>query len=55
MNEREFQLLSELVAEAWLHASRRWRETRGSPFVVGSESATPHSVAAMTVDATVRA
>lgn len=53
MNEREFQLLSELVAEAWLHASRRWRETRDVPFIVRGEKSAPSST--VPVAATVRA
>ncbi|HMJ88425.1 MAG TPA: MraY family glycosyltransferase [Candidatus Acidoferrum sp.] len=32
MNERKFDVLSELVAEAWLQASRRWSKSRNLPF-----------------------
>jgi UDP-GlcNAc:undecaprenyl-phosphate GlcNAc-1-phosphate transferase len=33
MELKRFQLMSELVAEAWLHASRRWRKAHQKPFV----------------------
>lgn len=50
MNEREFHLLSELVAEAWLHASRRWQATRGVPFALSSEPESLPTAAGVTVN-----
>jgi UDP-GlcNAc:undecaprenyl-phosphate/decaprenyl-phosphate GlcNAc-1-phosphate transferase len=35
MSEAKFYVLSELIAEAWLKASRIWRESRGLPFKFG--------------------
>lgn len=32
MNEHKFHLLSELLAEAWVQASRSWSEARNEPF-----------------------
>ncbi len=39
MNDNKFHLLSELVAEAWLQASRQWSEFRQVPFAFDNREA----------------